>query len=332
MTDDQFSFWAAALREGRRVETQPGNPRSGFYKIRDRNPDRSVRFDCVAIWREPDGELCCTRTGRPAPTHADEIDTLFSYCAATPISHDLYTKIAAGEPWPEEVAAIGPVQDPDKPPHEAAAAELAWLRDQATAWIKEIGAVKTQEQADKCGAFADAFAKIETKATAAHKIEKAPHLEAGRLVDSKWKATIEKADECKRWSKKASESFLIAERNRLAEEARKAEAERVRIAAEAERARIEAEKASAPPPVDPEPAPVAPPPPVKAKAGTGRGVTLRTRTINEITDRRALLAYIADLNIWPGDFEAVLKVMINKMVAAGIEVPGVTKRQIEEAA
>lgn len=333
MADDQFSFWAAALRDGRGVETAPGNPRSGFYRLRDRNSDRSVRFDAVAIWRdEADGELCCARTGRPAPIHADEIDTLFSYCAATPITHELYQKIVAGEPWPEDVVAAEPEQATDKPPHEAVADELAKLQASAKEWIAALNRKpQTQDEANKAGNFVDAFTKIEAKATSLHKSEKEPFLEGGRAVDAKYFPIRDSAAVSKKWAKKLIEDFLITEKARIAEEARKVAVENARRAAEVERAKVEAEKAGLPPP--PEPSPMVAPEPAKAKAGTtGRAVSLRTRTIHEIVDYRALLMFLADWNDRPGDLTAVLQVLVNKMSAAGVKVPGVESKQIQEAA
>lgn len=333
MNDDQFSHWATALREGRGVDTEPGNPRSGFYKTRDRNQDRSVRFDAVAIWREPDGELCCARTGRQAPTHADEIDTLFSYCAATPITHELYQHIAGGGTWPEEFAAPEPVAD-DKPPHEAIAAELAALQASAKEWIVALERKpQTQEEANKAGNFVDAFVKIEAKATSLHKAEKEPFLEGGRAVDAKYFPTRDAAAASKKWAKKLIEDFLIAEKARLAEEARKVAAENARRTAEVDRAKAEADKAGLPLPVPLSPAPMAAPEPAKAKAGTsGRAVSLRTRTIHEIVDYRALLMFMADWNDRPGDLTAVLQVLANRMCNAGVKVPGVETKQIQEVA
>jgi len=321
--NDQFAAWAKALADKTAVDTQPGNPRSGYYRNRN---------EVVAFWRDDEGALCCWRSsGKYTPTKPDEIDDLFAYCAPHPITYEAYQAFIESGRWPED---IEPVAEPaqDLPPHEALNAEIGALREQAAAWLKEIGSVSTQEQADKAANFAEEFAKREARAAEAHKTAKAPHLEAGRKVDAAWKPVIERAAELKKWSKKASEAFLIAEKARLAAEERKRQEEAARIAREAEQARIAAEKAGQPPPVVA--APVAPPPvPQKAGAGTnGRKLAVRSRQINEIVDWRAFLAFCADMNQKPPDLVEVCHVIINRMVKAGVAVPGVETRTIEEVA
>jgi len=328
--DDQFAHWREALDAGKPVEFVKGAPRAGYYRVRDRGQDRAIRWDAVAIWYDDDG-LNCARTGRPAPTHADEIEELFAQCNSSPISYDLYQSIANGGAWPDAVEPVAP-SAPDLPPHQAIDAEMTALREQMAKWIAEIKAVKTQEEADKAGNYAGEFAKLEKRAADAHKVEKAPHLEAGRLVDAAYKPVIERAGTLKAYAKKTAEAFLIAEKRRIDEENRKAKEEADRIAREQERARIEAERAGAPPPIAPEPPPFAPVP-QKAKAGTsGRAISIRTRTVHQITDVRALLAYVADMNDLPADFMATLQVMVNRMRAAGVTVPGVETKTVEEAA
>ena len=329
---DQYAAWRHALKTNTPVPFEPGNPASGFYKVRDRNPDRSIRWDVVAVWRDDDG-LQCSRTGpRPAPTHFDEIEALFAICNSTPITHELFQHIFGGGAWPDEVETPAVEAKPDAAPHEALEAELTALRDQASAWIEAIGAVKTKDDADKAANYADAFAKLERRATELHKSEKAPHLEAGRAVDAAWKPLIDRAGECKAWSKKAAEAFLIAEKRRLAEEQRLRDVEAAKAAAEAERLRREAEAAGAPPPVveAPAPPPMAAP---KAKAGTsGRAISVRSRTVHNITDRRAFLEYLAALNDHPRELLEVMQLLANRLRAAGVTVPGVETTTIEEVA
>jgi hypothetical protein len=322
--NDQWSWWVAALMSKTPVETEKGNPRSGYYRLRN---------EAIAIWREDDGTLVCWRSdaSKYTPTKPDEIDDLFAYCAPHPITYEAYQAFNETGKWPEDIEAVAEAPA-YLPPHEAINAEIGALREQAANWLKSIGSVQNQEQADKAANYAEAFSKLEARATDAHKTEKAPHLEAGRKVDAAWKPVIERAGELKKWSKKASEAFLIAEKARLAEEDRKRREEAARIAREAEQARIAAEKAGEPPP--PAPAPVAPPPaPQKAGAGTtGRRMGLKTRQIVEITDWRAFLDFVANMNDRAPDFVDVCRTMAGRMVRAGVKVPGVETRTEEYAA
>jgi hypothetical protein len=78
-----------------------------------------------------------------------------------------------------------------------------------------------------------------------------------------------------------------------------------------------------------EPAPLPAPPPAKAKAGK---VHLRTVTKHEIEDLRTVLEYLAKLNQIPAELRDVAQIIVNRMRAAGVEVPGVKTKPVEIAA
>lgn len=315
---DEFSWWRDAVATGRGVETERGNPRSGYYRVKD---------EAIAFWRASPGEVVCWRSGSfNPPTHFDAIDELFGWCAPHPVSYEKFCIFQETGRWPDQIA---PVEvDASLPPHERADAELTAQREAMAAWVREIGKVETQEHANKAGNFADAFAKLETSATTAHKAEKAPHLEAGRLVDAAWKPVITRADELKRYAKKLPETFLIAEKARIKvdEDARREEA--AKIEREAAERRRQAEAAGAPPPVE-EARPMPAPPPVKAKAGK---VHLRTVTKHHIVDMRAVLEFLAKFNDHPAELKDVAQLLVNRMRHAGVEVPGVETKTVEVAA
>ena len=338
---DQYAAWRHALKTNTPVPFEPGNPASGFYKVRDRNPDRSIRWDVVAVWRDDDG-LQCSRTGpRPAPTHFDEIEALFAICNSTPITHELFQHIFGGGTWPDEVETPAVEAKPDAAPHEALKAELTALRDQASAWIKAIGAVKTKDDADKAANYADAFAKLERRATELHKSEKAPHLEAGRAVDAAWKPTIDGADVAKKWAKGLSVDFARAENARRAEEARaaneKAQREYALAKAQAdEQARRDAELAAKGVQV-PQFAPLVAIEPPKAivaepvKIGTGgRRQSLRRVESYEIEDAGALLTFLANRNLKSEKLLAVALSDGRALREVGVEVPGLKLVVTEE--
>src|ERR1700677_112004 len=81
---DQFEQWRIALATGKPVAYERGAPTAGYFKCRDRNADRSLRWDAVGIWRDGD-TWYCQRTGRRAPEHADEIEELFVNINSQPI-------------------------------------------------------------------------------------------------------------------------------------------------------------------------------------------------------------------------------------------------------
>lgn len=314
---DEWSYWRAALAAKRGVETERGNPRPGYYR---------VKGEAWAFWFDS-GEVNCWRsnTAYHAPTKADAIDEAFGWCAPHPVSFENFTHFQRHGRWPDEIAPVEIAANLQ--PHERAEAELTAQRAAMAEWIAEIKAVQTQEQATKAGNFADLFAKIEKASDDARKAEKEPFLEGGRVIDAKWQPVVKRAADLKVWAKKSTEPFLIAEKARIAaEETRRHEAA-VKAAREAEERRQQAEASGAPPPVD-DPIPLPAPPPVKAKAGK---VHLRTVTKYQITDMRAVLEYFAKLNDQPAELKDVLQLLVNRMRHAGVEIPGVETKTAEVA-
>lgn len=312
---DKWIYWREALAVRKPVDAPHGVIAFGFYRARD---GEAIAFTEEGVWRSSD---------RPIPNHNDTMLDLFARVSPYPVEHAAFLAYCETGRWPDEVA---PVEVPaDLPAHERTDAELSAQREAMAAWFKEIGGkVTTQEQANKAGNFADVFAKLEKASDEARKSEKEPHLEAGRAVDAKWQPIVKRAAELKTWAKSTTTAFLIAEKARIAAEEKAAAEARAKAAREAEEARRAAEATGAPPPAA-ELAPPPAPPPQKAKAAK---VHLRTRNVHEITDIRALLTYFADMNQTPPDLLAVCQTLVNRMRAAGVEVPGVVTKQIEEAA
>jgi hypothetical protein len=286
--NNQYRFWAEALREGRGVETEPGNPRSGFYRY---------GREAIAIWRHPEnGDLLCSRTGKArTPVLPDEIDDLFGYCAANPISYATFCAVEKTGEWPEDAPATTPAPL-HLEPHEAIAHETTALKDLFSAWLTAIGRVAQKSDADKCANYVDAFARLEKKAEAARQEAKAPALAESRRIDALWKPVVDAAAAAKRNAKQSLEPYLIAERAKAQFDPRTNQMEPV-------------------------------------KAGTqGRATSLRTRQINAIVDWPALFQYFAGLNERDPNLEAVCQTIVNKTVARGFTPPGVEIRTIEEAA
>lgn len=328
---DQFEAWRIALATGKPVAYERGSPTAGYFKCRDRNRDRSIRWDAVGIWKEG-ATWYCQRTGRRAPEGTDEIEELFVNCNSSPIPYELFVSVMAGEPWPDHIAA--PEVADNLPPHEAAIAELAALQQTAKAWLHGLGhKPATQEEADKAANYADAFAKLEKKADKTRETEKAPHLEAGREVDAKWKPTIEGAGVAKKWAKGLSDDFAIAETVRRKREADEENARRQREFAEAKRRederianeeRLRAKGVQLPEMARP---PVEAPKTVVAEAvkigTTGRRHSPRTVPTYELIDGSALLHFLADRN------ERSLKLLDaaladgKTLCEAGMIVPGI---------
>lgn len=337
---DQFSAWRAALASGKPVAYERGSPTAGYYRVRDRNQDRSLRWDACAIWKE-DGRWFCMRTGpRRAPIEADEIEELFANCNSTPISFELWTLINEGGAWPEQIATVQTAAD--LPPHEAAAARLKAQQDAARAWALAIGGKPTtQEDADRAANYAAEFTKIEGRAEKAREAEKQPFLESGRLVDEKWIPTREGAKAAKLWAKRLSDDFAKAETAR-----RKAEADAENAKRQAEFAAKQAEEtaraaneerlrkmgvavpAFAPPPKAVPPRLVAAEP---VKLGTtGRRQSLVKVKTYEIEDATSVLLFLAERNLKSTKLLDVALSDARALAEAGIEVPGLKMYELEQ--
>ena len=321
----EFHWWREAVKLGRGVETEKGNVRAGYYR---------VKGEALAFWRDESGNLLCWRSDskKYLPKLPDEIEDTFAFAAPHPVAYEAFAQFRDSGRWPDEVEPVAQ-PDPALPPSEALTAEIDALREQAVGWLAAIKTVSTQEQADKAANYAEAFAALEKKAAETHKAEKAPFLDGGRKIDATWKPIAERAASLKAWAKKTIEPFLIAERNRIAAEERARREEADRIEKEAMAARVHAARIGAPPPPEVVAPPPIAPPPQKAGAGTaGRKVALRTRTVIEVTDWRAFLTWLSTQNDHPEDFRQAVEKRAKGLIDAGMNPPGVETKTVEVAA
>lgn len=102
--DLDFAWWAAAIA-GEKPPIHEGEPRCGYYKVRDRrglNRNKAAikrPWVCCAIWRDEAGELKAELAGVVA-----DVDRLWPYCARYPIPYTDYAYWHEHERFPEIVA------------------------------------------------------------------------------------------------------------------------------------------------------------------------------------------------------------------------------------
>jgi hypothetical protein len=346
---DQYFHWREAIEQEKPIETGDREDgtyvRSGFYRALTKQG-----VEAIAFWRGDDGHLQCRRTiyGDGSKLSIDEMEELFSQVCRYPIEHNIWQAVRAGSPFPAEYetrltmqeirdgvawtaklrqaklgvespaeadtaenprAVIGDNQPPEPTPAEALAARVEALKERRAGWLKEIGgSIQTQEHADKAAAFADAFSKLEAEATEAHRVEKAPHLESGRKVDAAWKPVISAADDAKRACKTLLTPYLKRKADEAAELKRKAAME----------AAMAGEKASQDA--------------AKPGAGHGRRVTLRTVQRAIITDLPALAAFLSGRERPNEEFVEICRKLAERMLKAGVDVPGAKIEERQEAA
>lgn len=355
----EWAYWRAMLAYVGNPEAKPKpsfadphNPESGYY--RHRNKAVAIwreKGGVVCLVTAPDGNW--SKSNKP-----DQIgDSVFSYCCDKPISREAYQKFIDTKHWPEDIepskidsrptvnnprsngtgtegesgtargdqsrddSASPPAGDNlPKAPDRAMAAELDDLVERAWAWLKEIGGkVRDKPEADKLANYGVAVAELEKRAEAAREAEKAPYLQAGRVIDGKWKVVTTKAGEVKASLKALLLPYLTEVRRKAEEEALKAEEARRKV--EAERAAA-IEAGRTPPPAPP----LRGATPSKTVAGTQGKVSLKGRTVYDVVDLKAACAHLAGLESPPADLIETVRKAAAARIKLGYPVPGVEAR------
>jgi len=328
--DNLWKWWQDALA-GNIGPIHDSDPQQGFYRTRYKDK----AWEPVAIWFEDD-KWHAMRGDRII--NADEI---WTFCCRNSITHEAYTKAIEGGGWddePEQVRGIGDNLPAD--PFEALKLEFAGEQELADALLKSK--VETQDQANKIGVLSKRIAGISKRATDLHKVEKQPHLDAGRNVDNKWRDLKEEPDTLSKRLKRHLNAFLQEKARKERDRQAAARAEADRIQREADAARIAAEQASA---KNDNSAPAAEAEAERlaqqaadatketqarnASAGrTGAKVSLRTFVFAEITDFDAILLALKDR----AEIREVVETLANRAARSGVELAGMAIKSEQRAA
>lgn len=237
----------------------------------------------------------------------------------------------------EDMPAVAGIGDNGGPPLDALPAIKAKIDDletEAKAWFDGED-IANEAQAEDVSRILDDARKLAKEADNARKVEKEPHLEAGRMVDARWKPLTTNAERIEQVAKAVLTPWLKAkakekeEAEAAARRAAEAAAEDARRAAEAAResttlddakARDEAiERAEE---AQRQAAAIARETAGVKGQGMARAVALRTTWKSEITDRRALLNHVAVAD--PDALVAFLEEWAARAVRAGArDLPGV---------
>lgn len=195
--------------------------------------------------------------------------------------------------------------------------------------------VKTQDQADKAAIWAKRLTAIKNRATDLHKVEKQPHLDAGRNVDNKWRGLKEDPDTLAKKLKAHVTPFLQeqqrleyerqqrerdeAERKRREAEALAAQADVSNTAAQAEAERLQQEANQQEQAAQAQ----------KAQAGrTGARVSLRTFVSARIVDYDKAIKALSN----HPEMKALVETLANRAIRAGVELDGVERFEEQRAA
>lgn len=317
-----WAWWQNALA-GNIGPMHEGLPEQGFYRTRF----KGGQWEPVAIWFD-DGQWWAKRGERMV-----DADEAWNFCRTHPVSHEAYQKAIEGSGWDDEPPAPAIGHNLPSDPFEALELEFQAEAEQANEFMKVP--VKTQDQADKAAIWAKRLTAIKNKATDLHKVEKQPHLDAGRNVDNKWRALKEDPDTLAKKLKAHVTPFLQeqqrleyerqqrerdeAERKRREAEALAAQADVSDTAAQAEAERLQQEAARQEQAAQPK----------NAKAGrTGASVSLRTFVSARITDYDKALKALGN----HPEMKALVETLANRAVRAGHEIDGVERVEEQRAA
>ncbi|MBX4920956.1 hypothetical protein HJA76_14775 [Rhizobium bangladeshense] len=326
-----WAWWQNALA-GKIGPIHDGDPQQGYYRTRFKDKP----WEPVAIWFE-DGKWHAMRGERQV-----DASDIWTWCCRNPITYEAYTKGIEGAGWDDEPEAPAIGHNLPSDPFEALQIEFAAEREQAEAFLKKP--ITTQAEADRAAIWSKRLSTIAKKATDLHKVEKQPHLDAGRAVDDKWRALKDEPDAISKKLKRHMDAFLQEEARKERERQAAARAEADRIQREADAARVAAEKAAAKNDNTAAAADAAAEAERlsqqaaqaerdaqarNASAGrTGAKVSLRTFVFAEITDFDALLMALKDR----AEIKEVVETLANRAARSGVELAGMAIRSEQRAA
>lgn len=320
---EAWAWYQAALKNpdeiGKSLPVHESEPHIGYYRVRR----KGGQWEPVAIFYPDDSDqMVAYRNGREVA----DINSLWVWCCRNPITYDAYMKATNGGGWDDEPAQVRGIGDNsgEADPFDAIRIELDGEIEQADEFLK--APIQSQADADKAGIWAKRLSELAKRADGEREREKAPHLQACRDVDDKWRPVIADAKDKATALKRHVEPFLIAEKRKRDEEARKAreEAERQRLAAmqaqdEEQRAAAlkaaqEAEKAAE----------------VKnASAGrTGARVSVRVEKVGVVTDYAKAAAALVAMN--HKDILECIDKLAQRAARSGMSFDGMEVREVEK--
>lgn len=280
--------------------------------------------------------------------YGDLID-LFHWACKNPVNYAAYLKAVETGEWDDEPPINEPSHNTENmTDFEKLELEYQSEKEQCEEFLKKP--IASQADADKVAIWKDRLVKIASRADGFHKVEKEPHLTAGRKVDDKWRTLKEEpgalgkkliahlkpfldarqAAEDKRAREAAAEAQRI-EDERIAAE-RKAREEQEKIAASTESAvdrerllkeaqdKAEAEQAEL---AAQQSAAAAAAKPQKATAGrTGARVSSRKDKVGRVHDyEKAALALV---RMPHKEIKELIDTLANRAAKGGIPFDGMT--------
>ncbi len=196
--DRSFRWWSEALR-GNRGQIDADNPRSGFY--RSKNKDKSL--SAVAIWYDSlTGELRYQENGRDVNDQTAR--ERWPYVSKRPISEECFWAFRDRGVWIDVDAAVqaAPAEEGAEP-NIVLAKKIGDLKASADKYAK----IESDEAMVLAQSVRAELMEQSSKADKLRTTEKEPHLKASREVDAKWQPMIKIADGAALAIRKAMEGW-----------------------------------------------------------------------------------------------------------------------------
>jgi hypothetical protein len=336
---DNRDYWQREINQpGSQRRDNVEEPLNGWWRSRG----AKTKWDWPAVvWTDTQG-LTWAQVGHAVPFEFNT-DAWYrwydwSFVKSDAVTEEEYLRAMDKGFWDDGKLAHRPFEDDDDitpqrgnyvgddPSTNAAPPldELADMIDAIADQISKIEAVNDQATADRMAGLLDRMRKLWKQSDEARAKEKEPHLTESRVVDSKWRPLLTAAETAGGHGKLRLNKFLIAEENRLREEARKqreAEDAAARAAAEAAGGDAPAEAPQQQGRSRQPPEPVA-----RAHSEYGKAASLTTRAFGVIENETKFINAIKG----GADFKEFIQKKADALARAGQTVNGmvIEKRRV----
>jgi hypothetical protein len=320
-----YSYWRDALA-GKKPKMFVDCPELGFYRkgVYKKEPNvrsKRVGWTPVAIFLATETKVLMAAIG-PAGSakivdDRDQINELWSFVAANPISEETYRAVAErGEGWPDSHDAAPALPDEPQPAAEQSPAEkIAAAVKADVALIEKYRAIDSDEMSSKARSLQSKLLDSRGAAGKAYEAANRPLLEQQKALREIWFPIRDDADAGVKALATAMGAWEDQKRAaaRLAQEAADKAA---REHAEAVRKAEEANRPAPPPPAEVKPNTPAPSAQIRGGAGRAASVKLE-KFVTEIDAEKVFQSFKTNAEVIE-----LLTALAQKAIRAGLDVPG----------
>ena len=320
-----YSYWRDALA-GKKPKMYVDCPELGFYRkgVYVKEPNvraKRVGWTPVASFLAGDTKLLTAFIGPSNQgkylTDRDQINELWSFVAANPISEETYRAVAErGEGWPDSHDAAPALPDePQAAAEQSPAEKIAAKLAADVALIPNYKAIDSDEMSSKARSLQNNLLEYRGEAGKAYEAANRPLLDAQKALREIWFPIRDGADAGVK-ELAASMGKWEDTKRAAAKLAQEAADKAAREHAEAVRKAEEANRPAPPPPAEVKPN--VPAPSAQIRGGAGRAASVKLEKFVTEIDAAKVFAQFR------GNAEVIelLTALAQKAIRAGLDVPG----------